>query len=153
MTGKNILLTAIVLLLGCLCIYLYRDRFTAPPIQIGHRFVEPRGAMLRRAGDAKTDTVIFLLNRELRLSSVKVLLVSDLETVKKPQPVWELISDSNSAPVKSFTYGFNIQGMHPAVKGAKAGPLQPGAKYRLYIKTGSRKAEHEFIPLPRTGSN
>jgi len=150
MTGKNILLAAVVLLLGGLCLYVYRDRFSAPPIQISHRFVEPRGAMLRRANNENAEMVIFLLNRELRLTSVKVIPVRNVETGGTPHPIWDLISDSRSVPVTDFAYGLNIGGMRPAAKGAVAGPLQPGVKYRLLIKAGSHKAEHDFIPVPRT---
>ena len=53
-------------------------------------------------------------------------------------------------PIKEFGYDASIRGMHPAVKGADADPLQPGIKYRLLIEAGSQKAEHDFVPVPRT---
>jgi hypothetical protein len=150
MTGKNILLTVVIVLLGGLCFFLYKDRFASPPIQISHRSVQPRGAMLRAARDSTADTVIFLLNREVRLSSVKVIPVTAVESSKDPHPVWSLSADSRSAPVKDFIYGETIQGMKPAVKGAVAAPLQPGTPYRLLITAGSSKAQHEFTPSLRS---
>ena len=149
MTRRNILLIVVFLLLGSLCAYVYRDRFRSAPIQIGHRSMEPRGAMIRRAKNSNTDVVLFLLNRELKLTSIQVIPVSNIETNKHPQPIWELVSDSNSVPVKEFFYGNNIRGMRPAVKGAVAGSLEPDVKYRLYLSAGSHKAEHEFIPQAR----
>ena len=76
--------------------------------------------------------------------------MGDIETNKYPHPIWELTSESNSAPIKEFLYGARIRGMHPAVKGEKPDPLQPGIKYRLLIEAGSQKAEHDFVPVPRT---
>ncbi len=150
MTTKNILLISLVLLLGGLSLYLNRDRFGSPRIQISDRSLQPRGAPLRRQKDSTVNTVIFLLNRELKLTSVKVIAAGDIKTNKNPRAIWELISDSNSIPVKDIVYGINIRGMKPAIKGAAADPLQPGVKYRLLIKSGSLEAVHDFTPTPRT---
>ena len=67
-----------------------------------------------------------------------------------PHPIWELVSDSNSVPIAEYSYGLPIRGMHPAVKGATPDPLEPGVKYRLLIEAGTLRAEHDFIPAPRT---
>jgi hypothetical protein len=150
MNRKNILLIALVLLLGSLCFYVYRDRFIPSPIQISHRFVQPRDVRRQRVQASEVDTVIFLFSRELRLASVRVIPLSEIKTSNNPHPIWELTSDSNSVPVKDLIYGRNIRGMRPAVKGAGAGPLQPGVEYRLMIKAGSHEAEHDFTPRPRT---
>lgn len=149
MTRNNILLGTLLLLLGALCFYVYKDRIFPPPIQISHRFVEPRGAMLRRAKNSTVDSVIFLIDRELKLKSVKVIAITDAATNKNPHALWELISDSNSVPVKQFVYGLNVRGMRPAVKGKGADPLQPGIAYRLLVASGSHKIEHDFTPVPR----
>ena len=37
--------------------------------------------------------------------------------------------------------------MRPAVKGATPDPLEPGVKYRLLIKAGALKLEHDFVPV------
>lgn len=151
MTKKNIYLIVLVLLLGGLSLCLNRDRFKGEPIQISHRSMPPRGAPLPRGYSeaAAAAPVVFIFNKELRITAVKVVLASDTATNKHPDALWELVSPSRSAPVKEFIYGMNIPGMRPAVKGAVADPLQPGVKYRLVIKAGSHKAEHDFTPLPR----
>ena len=41
-------------------------------------------------------------------------------------------------------------GMQLAVKGAGAEPLEPGIKYRVLAKAGSRKLECDFVPVPQT---
>jgi len=150
MTKKNIWLIVLVLLLGTFSLYLNKDRFVSPSIQIGDRSLQPRGGMLRGPQDSAVNAVIFLFNREVTLTSVKVFPAEALATNKNAVPIWELVSDTHSAPIKDFIYGMGIPGMKPAVKGAVAGPLEPGVKYRLLIQAGSHKAEHDFIPVPRT---
>jgi hypothetical protein len=78
-----------------------------------------------------------------------VIPLCDIETNKYPQAVWHLISDSNSVPIKTFTYGMRIQGMHPAMKDTRADPLVPGLEYRIFIEAGSEKAQRDFVPVPR----
>jgi hypothetical protein len=150
MTKKNGFLILTVLLLGLLSIYLNRDRFRTDSIQIGSRSLPPRGWMLRRNQKSSSNPVLFLLNRPLKLTSVKVIPVADAQTNKFPHPIWELVSDSNSIPTKEFYYGVNLRGMKPSVKGATADPLQPGVQYRLYVEASSLKAEYDFTPAPRT---
>src|SRR5207245_9221003 len=67
-------------------------------------------------GDA-VNPIIFGFDRKLKLTSLKVVPESDIETNKYPHPIWELISDSNSVPIKTFAYGMPIQGMRPSVPG------------------------------------
>ncbi|HLP78783.1 MAG TPA: hypothetical protein VK327_17915 [Candidatus Paceibacterota bacterium] len=143
MTKKTLFLIIAVLALAGLSFYLNRDRFRSPTIQIGERWMEPRGAMARRA-KAPSKVLMFLFDRRVQLSSVKVVHVSDAQTNRFPHPIWELVSDSNSVPVKEVIYGQPIRGMKPSVKGATADPLQPGVAYRLFIQAGSQKAEHDF---------
>lgn len=150
MTKKNLSLIILVLLLGGFSLYLNRDRFRSTPIHISSRNVRPRGWLERRARNKPSNPVIFLLDRKLKLTSVKVFLTSDAETNKYPHAIWELITDSNSVPVKNFVYGVNIRGMKPGVRGATADPLKPGVEYRVRIQAGSLRAEHDFIPVPHT---
>ena len=118
MTKKSIVLIALVVLLGGLSLYVNRDRFRSVPIQISTRPFPPRGRPAGRNPRFPANTVIFLLNRDLRLTSVRVVAVS--ETNQPPHTLWELVSDSRSAPVRDFIYGRNIRGMKPAVKGVAA---------------------------------
>ena len=150
MTKKNVFLITFVLLLGGLSLRLNWYRFKSPPIQISHRSMAPRGTAPRRGRAPAVNPVLFLCGRPLRLTSVKVVLAREFDTNQYALPLWELVSASNSAPVKEFFYGVNIQGMKPAVKGATADPLEPGVAYRLLIEAGPDKAGHEFVPEPRT---
>ena len=105
---------------------------------------------MRRGSKDPANSVVFLLSRPLKLTSVKVVPVSDIQTNKYAPPVWELVSSTRSIPVKDFIYGANIKGMQPSVKGAVADTLQPGVSYRLLVEAGDVKIEHDFTPTPRT---
>jgi len=97
---------------------------------------------------AAVEPLFFWFNRKVRLTSVKVIPVFEVETNKAhPQAVWSLVSDSNSAPIKNFTYGMRIQGMHCATD---PDPLLPGVPYRLFVEAGAEKAQRDFVPQPRT---
>ena len=39
--------------------------------------------------------------------------------------------------------------MKPEVPGARAQPLQPGVKYRLFVTDGSAKGQHDFQPVAK----
>ena len=149
------MLLALAVLLGGISLYLNQDWFAGDNIQIHHRSRPLRGGLFRRkrpadAGDSAVNPVVFGFDRRLKLTSVQVFPMSDVETNKYPHPIWHLISDSNSAPVKELIYGAPIKGMRPAVQGATADPLEPDEKYRLTIEAGPLKAEHDFVPVSKT---
>lgn len=145
------MLAALILGLGGTSLYLNRDWFASEDIHVIHTSRPGRNRPQGRGAEASlVNPVIFGINKKLELTSVKVIPVSDLQTNKYPHPVWSLISDSNSVPVSSFPYGLTLRGMRPAIKGARAEPLQPGVNYRLLIEAGRNKAEHDFVPTAKT---
>jgi hypothetical protein len=155
MTRKQWTLIIVAVLLAGFSLYLNRDWFSKDGIHINHRSRPVRTMFSRRnkrVDDvfAAVNPVTFAFDRKLKLKSLKVIPVSAIETNKYPHPIWQLLSDSNSVPIKDFAYGSPIQGMKPAVKGALPDPLEPGVKYRLFIETADAKAEHDFEPVPRT---
>lgn len=149
MTKKNLLVILAVLLLGGLSLYLNRDRFRSESIQIGERWMDPRPGMVPRGQKAPAKVLLFLLDRKVELTSVKVIPLADVLTNKYPHPIWELTTSSNSVPVKEIVYGRPIRGMQPKVKGAVADPLQPDVQYRLFIEAGSQKATRDFYGSPK----
>ena len=86
----------------------------------------------------------FFFTAKYKLTSVKVVPLDALKTNKYAHPIWHLISDSNSVPVKSIIYGVPIRGMKPDVKGARPAALEPNVPYRLLVEAGSLKGEHDF---------
>ena len=152
MTRKFWLLLVLAVMFGGLSIYVNKDWFTKDTIQIYHRS-RPARVVLRRkpvANDSHINPIIFGFDRTLKLTCIKVVPLSEIQTNKYPQPIWHLISESNSVPTKDFTYGASIRGMHPAVQGAEPDLLEPGVGYRLYVEAGAIKKEHDFVPDPKT---
>src|SRR6516165_2122468 len=111
MTRKIWLWLVAAVLLGGLSLYLNKDWFAKDRIQIYHRSRPARAAMLRRksgSDDSLVDPIIFGFDRRLKLKSIKVIPLSDIQTNKYPHPIWHLISESNSVPTKDFAYGARI---------------------------------------------
>ena len=131
--------------LGGLSFYLNHDWSGRNKIQVHHRS-RPAGP-----GDGRSalQPLFFVFDRSVKLTSLKVIPVQEIETNKYPHPIWHLVSKSNSVPVTDFTYGCSIGGMEPAVKGATPDPLEPGVKYRLLVEAGSLKLQHDFEPVGR----
>jgi hypothetical protein len=155
MTRKVLILIALAAVLGGLSLYLNKDWFAGEVIQIHHRSRPNRGTIFRRSSSkiptkAATDPIYFAFDRKLKLTALKVIPVSEIETNKYPHPILHLVSDSNSVPIAEWSYGYPIRGMRPAVKGAVPDPLEPGVPYRLILETGRTKAEHDFVPVART---
>lgn len=149
MTKKNLIVLAITLVsvIG-FYLYLFRDSFRKPIIHISHT-IRLNPAYIRHPPKGETaeempHLISFGLNGNFKLTSIKVVPLAELETNKFAHPVWEMVSDSNSAPTRSFAYGFRIKGMHPAVKGATADPLVPNVTYRLLVEANSIKGQHDF---------
>ena len=151
MTKKVWMLIALAVALGGFSLYLNKDWFAKDHIQIYDRS-RPARAVFRRGGaaDSAIDPIVFGFDRKLMLNSLKVIPLSALETNKYAQPVWHLVSDSNSLPIKAFTYGMKIPGMRPAVADVRLQPLEPDVKYRLLIEAGAFKGEHDFVTTPRS---
>lgn len=151
MTRKQWMLIAVAVVLGGVSLYLNKDWFTTPGIHISHRSRPTRLVFGRKKTSADdTQPILFMFDHRLKLTSLKVFPVSDIETSKYPHAIWYLVSESNSAPVKDVVYGQPVPGMKPAVKGTLPDTLTPGEKYRLVIETASLKGEHDFVPVPPT---
>ena len=145
MNLRHLMLIGLVVLLGGGSLYLNRDRFGADGIQISHRSRPARPG----EGRSAVEPLFFAFDRTLKLTALKVIPVREIETNRYPQPIWHLVSDSNSVPIGDITYGVEIPGMRPAVKGATCDPLKPGVSYRLLIEAGNLKAGHDFVPVVR----
>ena len=153
MTSKQWMLIALAVALGGMSLYLNKDWFAGELIQIHHRSHPARGGFFgrnRRPAASDTDPVFFAFDRKLKLTSLKVIPVSEIETNKYPHPIWDLVATTNSVPIADFAYGMRIPGMRPRVQGATPDPLVPGVNYRLLVEAGGRKAQHDFVPVPLT---
>ena len=130
MNKKNWILIGIAILLGAVYIIHFSNWFKPKVMAIAH--------------NGRFGQVNFTLGTPFRLTSLKVVSVTALQSNKYALPVWELKSDSNSVPIKMFSYGERIRGMKPAIENIRPEPLEPGTTYRLFVEAGSLKAQHDF---------
>jgi hypothetical protein len=139
MTKKNWLLIAIAIILATLYLVYFTDLFKPKKIIISHtalRAMTQPGAAL--------PLLLFNLNGSFRLTELKMVPLAEWQANPHVLPVWHLVSDSNSVPVKIIRYGAGIRGMKPAVEGKRADPLDPDIVYRLFVTAGSIKGQHDF---------
>lgn len=132
MNKKSWILIIIAIVLGAVYIIHFSNWFKPKVILVSH--------------DERFGRINFSLGIPYQLTSIKVVSVSALASNKYALPVWELKSDSNSAPIKIFSYGERVRGMKPIVSNARPEPLTPGETYRLFVEAGTRKVEHDFTP-------
>ena len=150
MSKKNILILSIAAIaVGGVYFYLFKDYFRRPVIQISHTIRPSMAALFHKGKSAVTvdegsDDVIFGLNGDYKLTSIKIVSETELLTNKFAHPLWEMVSDSNSVPIRVFAYGMHIRGMHPTVKGAVATALTNNTPYHLFVEAGRLKGEHTF---------
>lgn len=101
------------------------------------------------APDRPPFDVTFGFDQKCTLTDVKVVVVDEWATNKHALPLWHLVSESNSVPTKAVIYGQGIRGMHAAIRGARAKPLEANVTYHLLIEAGSRKGGCDFkLPAP-----
>ena len=143
MTKKNLVLILFALALAVAYAVWFTDWFRPATVQIFHtsRNLRPRA---QRGGDGALPSLIFGSNRQLRITELKVVSLAGLATNKNIVPLWHLVSDSNSVPVKAFSYGQHIAGMRPAMKGVRPEPLETNVPYLLLVTAGKIKGEHPF---------
>jgi len=120
MTTKNWMIFAVIVLLGGLSLYLNKDWFARDHIQLMHRSRPARGAFRRpRSDNPLIDPLSFWFDRKVKLTALKVIPVCEIETNKYPQPIWSLVSDSNSLPIKNSRMECKFQGCRPFLRERK----------------------------------
>jgi hypothetical protein len=145
MTKKNWLLVAVALVLGVVYVRYFTDWFRPQTIHIAHA---SRNLRARAQPANAPPPLSFSLNRQCRLTEIKVVPLAAWSSNQDVSPVWHLISDSNSVPVRMFAYGQGIRGMKPAVAKSRAQPLETNVAYRLFVAAGKAKGQHDFEIKP-----
>ena len=140
MDKKNTLLVVVLLALVSVYVILFTDWFKPRVIKM---FYTTRPIEHFRARQ-DLPYILFGLEGRYRLTEIKVTSVDDLQKNPGAEPIWHLISDSNSVPIKMFTYGEYIHGMRPKYKGTRAQDLVTNEVYRLFVAAGSAKGQIDF---------
>jgi hypothetical protein len=138
MQKKEFIWLGVLLVVGGIYVHFFTHWFEKPGIAIIASFHPDR-----RAGDDALQ-VLFTLNGDYRLTSLKVIPKQDDKFNPLAPPVWHLVSDSNSVPTRAFRYGQGIRGMKPALKGVRPDPLTPGVVYRLILTAGNLTGTKDF---------
>jgi hypothetical protein len=155
MTPKAKLLLACAAVLGILYLVFYTDLFRKQTMQIIPTFRPGRASAIPRPRDsAPVYPISFRLNKQYRLTDIKIVNAAEYATNKNAPPMWHLLSDSNSAPQNTIVYGVaKIPGMRPAVARSKPQPLEAGVEYLLLVEAGRVKGRtnfvaREYVPSP-----
>jgi hypothetical protein len=147
MAKKYIVFLGLTVVLFGLYAYYLTDWFSPRRMQVEHSFRKsvPQGAFGRvEKADASLNLINFMFSAKYALTEVRIVPLAAYQTNKYVHPLWHLVSESNSVPVKAIVYGMPIRGMHPKVKGAEADPLEANVDYRLIVEAGGVHGEHDF---------
>jgi hypothetical protein len=145
MTKNGIFLTVVLLILAISYVCFFTDWFSKESIQIIPQIRPGRASAIpRTSGTPLVSPVSFAFDGKYRFTEVKVVSADDYATNKYANPLWHLISDSNSVPTKAFLYGGLIKGMKPATPRAHPEPLQPGIPYIMMVAAGKIHAQTNF---------
>src|SRR5262245_51170151 len=99
MSKNGIALSVVFVILAVTYVCFFTDWFTKESIQIIPQIRPGRASSIRRGPDTPAvSPVSFAFDRKLELTSVKVVSAQDYATNKYSNPLWHLISDSNSIP-------------------------------------------------------
>lgn len=159
MSRKEWVLVALVLVLGGLWVVFFSGWFGPKVIRVestvrsAREAWGPAGRRVNPAGQPELGNVSFSLHQHYKLTSVKVVAVSDLQTNKYPHALWHLTAKGGSAPVDSLAYGFPVAGMTSGAAGVEPEPLEVGVEYRLLVEAGAWKGARDFvIPRPQAAA-
>ncbi len=144
MTRKNIVLLVLATLLAVVYTVYFTDWFAPKTFKIFHtsRNLRPMRPGLARNGILPS--LQFGVSHELRFTEIKVVPLTAWQTNQHVLPIWHLVTSSNSVPMKSFFYGQNIPGLHPAIKGTHPELPETNVTYRLFITASKFSAQHDF---------
>ncbi len=141
MTKKQWFLVAFAFALAVVYLCCFTDWFRHKEIRISST---SRASLSRFHSEGMSTAIAFRLDREYELTEVKVVPLLAWQSNPTVVPVWHLVGDRESAPIELFLYGDNIDGMEPAIPGAKPGTLENNVTYRLFVFAGSVKGQHDF---------
>jgi len=141
MNKKTIALFGLLLLLAAIYVVGFTDWFRPRTIHIAFA---RRPVRFHAPGRAPADLLMFGLGKDYQLTEIKVVPLAAWQTNQLVLPVWHLVGHPRSRPINYFIYGQRIEGLVPAVKGARPQPLQPGVTYRLFVTAGPVKGWRDF---------
>jgi len=149
MTKKEIVLVMFTVIFAGVYISCFTDWTKEKHIRVEHTF-RPNVLLPSRSGAAGQTikpaayTLTFSLEREYKLTSVKVVPAAEYQSNPNVLPLWHLVGAAKSEPTRFIVYGLPLPGMKPMIAHVDAKPLAPGVEYRLIVEAGRTKGEHDF---------
>ena len=102
MTKKNLCLIIFAAGLATVYAICFTDWFKPKTLVINYTV---RSLPSRIKGREAQPSLMFIFNAPLKFTEIKVVPLAGFQTNRNILPLWHLVSDSNSAPVKTFPYG------------------------------------------------
>jgi hypothetical protein len=152
--SKNLIVlgTLLVVLLG-VYVFFFTDWFDKRSIQIIATIRPTRPSAIQpRADTPPVYPVSFSFDGNYRFTEIKVVRADEYASNKFAPPLWHMISDSNSVPIKNFYYGMPVKGMKPSVPRARPEPLSPNEQYLILLDTGDLKGMTNFATRAAQGA-
>jgi hypothetical protein len=141
MTKKKWLLIFSLLALTTVYVVWFSGWFKPKTVQIFHTY---RNLHSRLQRDGVLPSLIFGLSYPIKITEIKVVPLAEFQTNPNVVPIWHLISDSNSVPIKSFFYGQNIHGLRPEFKGVHSQTPETNVTYRIFVNAEKIKGANDF---------
>jgi hypothetical protein len=141
MSKKYWILLMLAVALGTAYVIYFTTWFRPGTLQIYHT---SRNVRSRFQPAPSAPVMLFVINRQVALTKIKVVSLAAYQTNQNILPLWHLVSDSNSVPMDRFVYGQPIRGMKPMVAGSRAEPLASNVVYHLIVEAGKFHGEHDF---------
>lgn len=134
-------MTLLAIVLFVVYAVFFTDWFKPKKILVSHTY---RNIHPGQARPGVMRPLIFGVMPQTFLTDIKVVPFDAYQTNKNIGPLWHLVTDSNSVPLKDFYYGEHIQGMKPAIKGTHAEDLETNVNYLIIVHAKRVVGEHKF---------
>ena len=144
MTQKNLFFLTLAAVLATIYAVYFTDWFAPKTFKIFHTSRNLRPVRSGMARNGILPSLIFGVNRPLNITEIKAVSLAAWQSNQHALPIWHLVTESNSVPVKSFFYGQSISGLHPAIKGTHSELPETNVVYRLFITAGKYSAHNDF---------
>ncbi len=141
MNPRTWIYIGVFVLLGAVYAVFFTDWFVPNPIRIGSRILPGR-----KGGN---DRIVFYLDREYKLTSIKVLTETNAVSDPKAATVWQLTAATNSAAVTDFAFGEKVKGMRLPIGADDPPPLKTGVRYKLVVAAGKKLGSYDFSLSPK----
>jgi hypothetical protein len=138
MTKQNWMMIGLLAVLVVVYAVYFTDWFRPKILHLSHAVRDLHHGPARLGA---MPSLKFGIGQKIRLTDVRVVAEGDGATNGSDVTMWHLVSESNSIPMMTITYGQYIQGMHPEIKGTRPQDLETNVMYRLIVRAGKYTGE------------